>query len=284
MGSAIASNLIKTGHPVTVFNRTAEKARPLVALGARQADSITDAVSGCDVVFTMLADDAATTDVAISEHGIAAALPSDAIHISLSTISVTMARKLAAEHSSRGQRYISAPVFGRPDAAEAKRLIVVAAGDPAAIQVVQQLFDAIGRHTYVVSQEPWHANLMKLNGNFMIACVCETFGEAFATMRKAGLDHQQFHEIMCDLFNSPVYKGYGSVIAGDNFEPAGFALRLGLKDIRLGLEAADELNVAMPFASVLRDHFIAAMANGQADMDWSSVSRIPALMAGLGKK
>jgi 3-hydroxyisobutyrate dehydrogenase-like beta-hydroxyacid dehydrogenase len=281
MGAGIAGNLLKTEHEVTVFNRTRAKADALAKLGAKVADSVRDAVSDCDVVFTMLADDDAAADVVFGERGIAASLPAGAIHVSHSTISVAMARTLAVAHAAHGQAFVSAPVFGRPDAAEAKRLLVVAAGETVAVERVQPLLDAIGRQTYVAGSKPWQANLIKLNGNFMIACVIETFGEAFATIRKAGIDHHLFHEIMSELFGSPVYKGYGGAIAGNKFEPAGFALRLGLKDIRLGLEAAGELEVPMPFASVLRDHFLAALADGQENMDWSSMGKIAALQAGL---
>jgi 3-hydroxyisobutyrate dehydrogenase-like beta-hydroxyacid dehydrogenase len=281
MGSAIAGNLLKTGNELTIFNRTPEKAAALVQQGATLANSIRSAVTGCDIVFTMLADDAAVADVVLSKDGIAASVPPGAMHVSLSTISVAISRKMAQEHASHNQQYISAPVFGRPDAAEAKRLLVVAAGESAALARVHPLLDAIGRQTFLAGAEPWHANLIKLNGNFMIACVLETFGETFATMRKAGIDHHLFHEIMSELFGSPVYKGYGAAIAHGKFEPAAFALKLGYKDIRLGLEAAGELDVPMPFASILRDHFLTAMSNGQEQWDWSSVGHIPALMAGL---
>jgi 3-hydroxyisobutyrate dehydrogenase-like beta-hydroxyacid dehydrogenase len=281
MGQGMAGNLLKTDHPLTVFNRTREKADALAGRGATVAGSVHAAVAGCDAVFTMLADDKAVTEVVFGSEGIASSLPAGAIHVSHSTISVAMAKKLAREHASRGQIFISAPVFGRPDAAEAKRLLVVAAGETVPVETVRPLLDAIGRHTYIAGTEPWQANLIKLNGNFMIACMIETFGEAFATIRKAGIDHHLFHEIMSELFGSPIYKGYGAAIAGNVFEPAGFALRLGLKDIRLGLEAAGELEVPMPFASILRDHFLAALAHGQENMDWSSVGKIPALMAGL---
>jgi 3-hydroxyisobutyrate dehydrogenase-like beta-hydroxyacid dehydrogenase len=281
MGAGIAGNLLKTEHTLTVFNRTREKAGALSKQGAKVSASIHDAVQNCDVVFTMLADDNAVADVVFGADGIAAALPAGAIHVSHSTISVAMAKKLAQEHSAGGQVFVSAPVFGRPDAAEAKRLLVVAAGKPEHVERIRPLLDAIGRHTYIAGTEPWQANLIKLNGNFMIACMIETFGEAFATIRKAGVDHHLFHEIMSELFGSTVYKAYGAAIADNKFEPAGFALRLGLKDIRLGLEAAGELDVPMPFASILRDHFLAALAHGQENMDWSSVGKIPALMAGL---
>jgi 3-hydroxyisobutyrate dehydrogenase-like beta-hydroxyacid dehydrogenase len=284
MGSAIAGNLLQAGHPLTVFNRTQGKSETLAQAGAKVADSVAEAVRGCEAVFTMLADDAAVADVVFGSAGIAASLPAGAIHVSMSTISLATARKLAQEHAAHRQVYISAPVFGRPDSAEAKRLLVVAAGESEAIERVRDLLDAVGRHTYVAGTEAWQANLMKLNGNFMIGCIMETFGEAFATIRKAGLDHHLFYEIMAELFGSPVYKGYGAAIANETFEPAGFALKLGLKDIRLGLEAASEFNVPMPFASVLRDQLLAAMANGQEQQDWSSVGMVAARNGGVKTK
>jgi 3-hydroxyisobutyrate dehydrogenase-like beta-hydroxyacid dehydrogenase len=219
--------------------------------------------------------------VTFGEQGIAAGLGKGAAHISLSTISVAMARRLAEEHGARRQSYLSAPVFGRPDAAEAKRLIVVAAGESATVERCRPLFDAIGRQTFVAGSDPWQANVIKLCGNFMIACMMETFGETFATMRKAGIDRHLFLDVMNELFGSPVYKNYGTIIANEKFEPAGFALKLGLKDIRLGLEAAQELGAPMPFASVLRDHLISAIANGQEQLDWSSVALVAARNAGL---
>ncbi len=284
MGSAIAGNLLKAGHSVTVFNRTREKAEALAKLGAVVADSPGHAASQCEAVFTMLADDSAVSQVVFGTAGIASSLPLGSVHVSLSTISVAMARKLATDHAALKQDYLSAAVFGRPDAAEAKKLLVVTAGDSAVIERVRRLLDAIGRQTYVAGDEPWQANLIKLNGNFMLASMMETFGEAFATIRKAGVDHHIFFEIMSELFGSPVYKNYGGAIANEKFKPAGFALKLGLKDIRLGLEAASEFDVPMPFASVLRDHFLSAIAHGQDQLDWSSVGMIPARMAGLPLK
>jgi 3-hydroxyisobutyrate dehydrogenase-like beta-hydroxyacid dehydrogenase len=281
MGSGIAGNLLKAGHELTVFNRTREKTEALAKQGAKVAGSPGEAASDCEAVFSMLADDSAVADVVFNEDGIANSLPSGAIHISVSTISVAMARRLAKEHAAREQGYLSAAVFGRPDAAEAKKLLVVTAGENGTIERVRGLLDAIGRQTFIAGTEPWQANLIKLNGNFMIAAMMETFGEAFAAIRKAGVDHHIFYEIMTELFGSPVYKGYGAAIANEKFEPAGFALKLGLKDIRLGLEAASEFDVAMPFASVLRDHFLSALAHGQDQLDWSSVGMIPARMAGL---
>jgi len=276
MGSAMARNLVRAGHDVTAWNRTRAKAEAIE--GARVADSAADACRDAEAVLTMLSDDAAVEEVA---GAIAEALPARAIHCSCSTISTAMARRLAALHGERGQGYLSTPVFGRPEAAEAKKLIVVAAGEPDAIERCRPLFDAIGRQTFVAGSEPWQANAVKLCGNFMIASMLETFGEAFATLRKAGVDPHLFLDTMNALFGSPVYANYGRIVAGGRFEPAGFALRLGLKDARLVLQAAEECASPMPIASLVRDRLLSAMANGQAEMDWSSIALVSARAAGL---
>ncbi len=281
MGSGMARNLLRAGHEVVVFNRSRDKAQALVADGARVADSLAGACSAPDAVITMLADDRAVEQMVFGENAIASALPAGAIHISCSTISMALARRLAAEHHRRGQKYLSVPVFGRPEAAAGRNLLVVAAGPPDLVERCRPLFDAIGRQTFVVGSDPWQANAAKLCGNFMIAAMIEAFGEAFATLRKAGVPPHDFLEVMSALFGSPVYANYGSLIAGGKFEPAGFALRLGLKDARLVLEAAEELAAPMPLASLIRDSLLSAMAHGQADLDWSSVTRVAARSAGI---
>jgi 3-hydroxyisobutyrate dehydrogenase-like beta-hydroxyacid dehydrogenase len=281
MGAGMARNLLRAGHEVAVFNRSPGKTAALAAEGARVAQSPADACAGAASVMTMLADDAAVEAVVFGPAGILAAGSPGSIHISHSTISTAMARRLAAEHAGRGQGYVSAPVFGRPDAAEAKKLIVVAAGPAELVERCRPWFDAIGRQTTVVGAEAWQANAVKLCGNFMLASMIEAFSEAFATLRKAGVDRHAFLEIMNALFGSPVYANYGRIIADEAFEPAGFALKLGLKDVRLMIETALECQSPMPLASLLGDHLLAAVAQGQGDMDWSSVSRVLAKGAGL---
>ncbi|HEY1337816.1 MAG TPA: NAD(P)-dependent oxidoreductase [Bryobacteraceae bacterium] len=277
MGSGMAHNLLRAGHALVVYNRSRAKAEPLAGEGARVAASPAEASRDADAVFTMLSDDRAVEEVVFGKDGIAAALPG--VHISSSTISTALARRLTATHGPKHN--ISAPVFGRPDAAEAKKLIVVAAGDAEQLERCRPLFDAIGRATFVAGAEPWQANAVKLCGNFMIASMIETFGEAYATLRKSGVDPHLFLETMNALFGSPVYANYGKIIADRKFEPAGFALKLGLKDVRLALETAFECSAPMPFASVLRDRLLTAMAQGQAEMDWSSVTDVAAGEAGL---
>ena len=281
MGSGIASNLLEAGHQLTVYNRSESKAKPLADRGATIAPSPAEACRHCDAVLTMLADDHAVESVVFGKDGIASALPAGSAHISHSTISTSFARRLTEEHASRGQGYLSVPVFGRPEAAASKMLIVVPAGPSDLIDRFRPLFSAIGRATFVVGSDPWQANAVKLCGNFMIAAVLESFGETFAVIRKSGVDHHVFFHIMSELFGSPVYKGYGGAIANEHFSPAGFALKLGLKDVRLALQASEEVEAPMPFASILRDQFISALANGQGDLDWSSVGMIAARNAGL---
>jgi 3-hydroxyisobutyrate dehydrogenase-like beta-hydroxyacid dehydrogenase len=281
MGAGMARNLLGAGHEVAVFNRSPGRTAALAAEGARVAQSPADAGAGAESVMTMLADDAAAEAVVFGPDGIAATLPKGAIHISHSTISTAMARRLAAEHAARGQGYVSAPVFGRPDAAAAKKLIVVAAGPPELVERCRPWFDAVGRQTIVVGVDAWQANAVKLCGNFMLASMIEAFSEAIATLCKADVEPHAFLEIMNSLFGSPVYANYGRMIADEDFEPAGFELKLGLKDVRLMLDTALECQSPMPLASLLRDHLLAALAQGQGDMDWSSVSRVLANGAGL---
>jgi len=281
MGSGMARNLLRAGHEVIVYNRTRDKALGLAAEGARIAGSPSEACRSREAVLTVLADDPAVEQVVFGRNGVASGLKKGVIHISISTISTALARRLAAEHGEKGQGYLSVPVFGRPEAAENKKLVVVAAGVGELIERCRPLFNAIGRLTFVVGPEPWQANAVKLCGNFMIASMLETFGEAFATLRKAGVAPHTFLEIMNALFGSPVYANYGGIIADERFEPAGFALKLGFKDMRLALETAQECAAPMPVASLLRDRFLAAIAQGQAELDWSSVARISAKNAGL---
>jgi 3-hydroxyisobutyrate dehydrogenase-like beta-hydroxyacid dehydrogenase len=176
---------------------------------------------------------------------------------------------------------LSVPVFGRPDAADAARLIVVAAGPEDLIERCRAVLDAIGRQTFVVGGEPWQANTTKVCGNFIVISVIEALAEAFATLRKAGVAPQVFLEIMNTLLGSAVIANYGRIIAEDRFEPAGFELRLGLKDVRLVLAAAEECEAPMPLASLVHDHLLAALAQGQGDLDWSSMARVLARNAGL---
>jgi len=279
MGSPMERNLLRAGHQVTVYNRTRAHAEPLRQDGAALADSAADAARDAEAIVTMLADDIAVEQTAQS---FVETLARGAIHIGMSTISVACSKRLAERHAARGQVYVAAPVFGRPEAAAAAKLWIVAAGAPESIARCQPVFDALGRGTSVVGADPWLANAVKLSGNFLIAAALESLGEAFALVRKSGGDAGQFLEIVnTALFNSPLYAGYGAAVVKEQFEPAGFKLRLGFKDLRLVQEAAESTAVPMPLAGVLRDRFLAAMARGEGDLDWAALARIAAVHAGL---
>ena len=278
MGAGMAA--LNAGHDVTVYNRTRSKVETLVAQGARAAASVSNACRG-DAVLTMLADDGAVGSVVFSRSGIIDSLPAGAIHISSSTISVTLSERLEAAHAKAGQLFVAAPVIGRPDAAAAGQLFVVAAGAPDAVKAAASLFDAIGQKTFIVSELPHAGNLVKLSCNFLIASVIESVGEAMALIGKAGIDRRQYLDILTStLFDASVYKTYGGLIAEGKFEPAGFAAPLGQKDIRLTLAAAEDLRVPMPLASLLRDRFLTLLAHGGDKLDWSAIGRIAATDAG----
>jgi len=280
MGSAIAANLVKAGHEVTVYNRSAGKADPLVKLGARKAAQLADACRG-EAVITMLADDNAVSDTVWGDGKLLATLPQRAIHVSMSTISVALSKRLTEAHADAGQRYIAAPVFGRPEAAAAAKLFIVPAGDPAAVAACQPLFDAAGQKTVPMGTDPSVANLIKLSGNFLIAAMIESLGEAIALVGKAGVDRKAYVELLtATMFPAPPYRIYGELIAAGKFEPAGFAAPLGHKDVRLTMAAAETLRVPMPIVSLLHDRFLRLLAQGGEKLDWSAIGGLATEDAG----
>ena len=285
MGHAMAKNLLKAGHELAVYNRTQAKAESLRAQGARIAQTPRDAARGVEAVFTMLADDRAVEAVVFGDAGVLAGLEKGAIHISSSTISVVLSERQAEAHARAGQGYVSAPVFGRPDAAEAKQLWVLAAGAKADVERSRPLLEAIGRGLTVLGEKPTSANVVKLSGNFVIASMLETLGEAFALTRKAGVEPKVFLEVFQNVFaRSPIFERYATLIANGQYQPpGGFGLPLGLKDIGLVLQAAGNSQVPMPLASLLRDHCIEGLAHGMSELDWTALALVAAQRAGLDK-
>ena len=280
MGAGMAANLLRAGHEVTVYNRTLGKEQALVERGAHAAGRVADACQG-EAVVTMLADDRAVEGIVFEDQGVIGSLGPGAIHLSMSTISVALSERLARAHAKAGQRFVAAPVFGRPDVAAAGKLFIVAAGAPDAVAACSPLLEALGQKTFSVGDEPQAANLVKLSGNFLLASVIEGLGEAMALVGKAGVDRHQYLELLTStLFTAPVYKTYGGLIAEGKFEPAGFAAPLGYKDIRLTLAAADSLRVPMPVASLLRDRFLTLLAQGGEALDWSGIGQLAARDAG----
>jgi len=280
MGRPIARNLLKAGHELAVFNRTAQRAQELVAWQARVAESIAQACAA-GVVLTMLSDDHALAECCFGEKGILASLPPGGLHVSLSTISVKLAQHLTEHHAQRGQSFVSAPVFGRPPAAESAQLVVVAAGPGEAVERARPLLEVMGRKLFVLGPSAVIANSMKLTGNFLIASMLEALSEAFALAQKSGIQPVQALEILNGLFQSPVYEGYGRIMVEKRFEPAGFKMTLGLKDVRLILAAADGASVPMPLASLVHDQLVSGLGRGMGEVDWSALAQLVAENAGI---
>lgn len=282
MGSAIARNLINARHELKLYNRTRSRAEALAPLGATVAETPAAAATDVDVVITMLADDRAVEEVLFGPGNVVNHISPGAIHISMGTISVSLSRRLAQAHESRRQHYLATPVFGRPDVAEAAKLFVVACGPGDQVEYCRPIFEVIGQKTFHASEDAPAANVIKLAGNFLITTAIEGLGEAFAFCRKFDVAPDSFLQVLTEsVFNAPVYRTYGAMIAADNFEPVGFKLPLGLKDNRLLLAAAEEAAVPMPFASIVRDRFLTAMATGMSESDWAAIARISYENAGV---
>jgi 3-hydroxyisobutyrate dehydrogenase-like beta-hydroxyacid dehydrogenase len=281
MGAGMAANLIKGGHTLTVWNRSAEAGKPLAELGATVAAKAADTANGAEVLHSMLANDAAVREV-ILDGGVLDALPKGAVHVNHATISVALARELIDAHEKRGLGYVAAPVFGRPEVAAAGNLNVVASGKPGAIATVQPLLELIGQKVWPMGDDPIRATIVKIGGNFMIGAAIETMAEATTLTRAHGVSAKDFLDVMSNsLFAAPIYKIYGGMIAERKYEPAAFKMSLGFKDIGLARAAAEAERVPMPFASVLHDALLESMAAGDGDLDWSGMARVAAARAHL---
>ena len=288
MGEPMARNLIRAGHRLTVYNRTPQRAQAFGNEGARIANTPADAAADAEVLITMLSDDRAVRSVLLGagpeQTSAIDALAPEAIHMSASTIGIECSKDLEREHRVRSQCYVAAPVIGRAEAARDKALWVIAAGEQGAIDRCRPIMEALSRGITIVGAEPWKANLTKIGVNFMLATVLESFGEAYAMLEKSGLDPHSFLDVVNNgAFRSPVYANYGRMIADRQYEPAGFSLKLGLKDAELALEAAEAVHAPLPFASVLRDHYLQALAHGHGELDWSALAEVARHNAGVGR-
>ncbi|KMO14090.1 NAD(P)-dependent oxidoreductase [Methylobacterium indicum] len=281
MGRPMALNLVKAGHRVRVWNRSPGAAEELRAHGAEPVATPAEAFRG-DAAVTMLADDAALRAV-IVEGGLLDQAERPGLHLGTSTISVALAEELAAVHGRAGVPYISAPVFGRPDVAEAGKLNILAAGPEAAIAAAQPLLDAMGAKTWRFGEAPARANAVKLAGNMMIVAAIEAMGEAAALGEAHGVPAADLLDLLTNtIFSAPVYKNYGASIAAGRYEPPGFGLALGAKDVRLALAAAEAARVPMPLASVLRDSLLDALAHGDGEKDLAALATVSARRSGRG--
>ncbi|MCC7116410.1 MAG: NAD(P)-dependent oxidoreductase [Burkholderiales bacterium] len=282
MGRGIAGRLLGGGHELAVYNRTPEKAADLVAAGATAAASIAMVCERREVVVTMVSDDAALADVAMRAGGLRDALPAGAIHLVMGTHGVAIVRELAQAHAAAGQTLVAAPVLGRPDAAAAGQISIVAAGPAGALSRCEPLFAIIGRRTFVAGETPEAATSIKLANNFVLGCAVEAMAEAYALVRRHDVAPQVLYDVMTDgLFAAPAYKIYGKIMVEAGYDQVGFTTRLALKDMRLVLAAAEAAGVPMPSASVLRDRLVGAIAHGDADRDWSVLAREQARAAGI---
>lgn len=280
MGSAMASKLIKDGHKVRIWNRSHDPVEKLAKEGAIGVDEPQEALQG-EAALTMLADDDAIAAVLLDSGALEKARAGLA-HVVTATISVDFAKRLEKIHAQLGIGYVAAPVLGRPDVAAAGGLNVLAAGDAALVRRVQPLLDAIGRQTWVVGSAPHQANLVKIAANFTLASAIETMAESIALARRHDVDPGKLIEVFTGtLFAAPAYKVYGPAILNGKFEPPGFKLALGLKDVRLALTASEKSGAPLPFAGILRDNFVDAIAHGDGDKDWAAVSKVALRRAGL---
>ena len=278
MGSGIAGNLVNAGHQVRVWNRSAGPVDALVRKGARRAADARGAFSG-DVVFSMLADDDAVHSVI---DPLLDGAPKGLVHVNMSTISIALARDLAARHKARGLAYVAAPVFGRPELAAAGKLNIVAAGDPSVIARIEPLFDVIGERTWRMGVQPERANVVKLGGNFMLGAAVEAMAEASAFGSRHGIDPADLLDVLTNgVFTAPAYKTYGALIAKRRYEPAGFRLELLLKDVRLALAAADAAGVPMPLADVVHESLLEGAAHGDGQRDLAVLALVAQRRAAL---
>jgi len=282
MGTAMARRVLAAGHDLVVYNRTPQKAAELVRAGARAAISVSAACIGREMLVTMVADDSALNEVTLARDGVRDSLPAGAIHVAMGTHSVAAIRALEAAHAAAGQKFVSAPVLGRPEAVEAGQLGIIAAGPPEALAACAPVLHAIGRRVFEAGHKPESAAAIKLANNFVLAACIEALGEAFALARKYEVAPKVLFDVLTEgLFAAPAYKTYGRIIADQDYEHVGFTARLGLKDTNLVLAAADAARVPLPSANLVRDRLLSAIAHGDGDRDWSVIAREQARASGL---
>jgi 3-hydroxyisobutyrate dehydrogenase-like beta-hydroxyacid dehydrogenase len=273
MGEPMARNLMRAGFKLRIYNRTPEKAAALAAEGASAVTRAADAVEPGGVAVSMVANDQALEEVVAGDGGLGATLGQGGVHVSMSTVSPATARRLAELHRRHGSAYVAAPVFGRPEAAAARKLWICAAGAQAAKERVRPVLEALGQAVYDFGEEPAGANVVKLAGNFLILSAVEAMAEAFTLAQKNGVDKSALAKLFGEtIFACPIYQNYGKIIAAEAFEPAGFKLALGMKDINLVLDTAEVSGAPMPLASMLHDRLLAAFAKGRQELDWSAIA------------
>jgi 3-hydroxyisobutyrate dehydrogenase-like beta-hydroxyacid dehydrogenase len=283
MGKAMAGRLLSAGHDLALFNRTSGKCDSLVSQGAKRVATIAEAARHGEVVVTMLENDEALRDVSVGGGGLLSSMMKRSIHVAMGTHGVSLIEELTAAHAKAGHGFLSAPVLGRPSAAEAGLLMIIVAGEPATVKTCQPLFDAMGRHTFDGGPEPKAAAAAKIVNNFILACAIQSLGEGFALGRKCGIPAVSLLKILTNgLFSGSAHKIYGKIIAENNYfgEP-GFTANTGLKDLGLAIAASEAVSVPLPSAVVCRDRLLSAIANGNGNSDWSVMALEQARASGI---
>jgi 3-hydroxyisobutyrate dehydrogenase-like beta-hydroxyacid dehydrogenase len=281
MGEIYAASLIADGYQVMVHDRSEASMRRLASAGATVAFKLGD-LAPCQVVVTALPDDGALADVAMRAGGLIQVLAPGAIHVSMSTVSPALSRRLSEQHKLAGEGYVAAPVLGNPDLARARKLFVIAAGPTLAVTVVAPLLERFGQRLFLMGEDPGAANLMKLAGNVLTALTLQSMGEVIALLRKSGVDaHVAFDVLTGSLFDGRVHKTYGGKIVDERYSPPGMTVPLAVKDVRLALAEAEREAVPMPAASLIHERLVAMVARGWAGLDWSALGLLAASEAGL---
>jgi len=284
MGLAIGKRLLGEfagqDHSVTVFNRSADKTAPLVEAGARLAQTPAKAAAG-DIVLSIVADDDAVAAVTLADDGILPGLKRTAIHVGMSTITVDMAERLTAAHEAAGKRYVSAPVMGRPQAAEAGQISIAAAGAPANIEDARVVFDVLARQSFVLGERPVQANLVKLGINHLIHSMVEGMGEYFALTEKGGVAAAVARDVLVGAFNAPIYQRFSTLLLDRKFARGAASAKLALKDNRAIVAAAEKYGAPLPFASIVHDRLVALIAQADEEIDYAAISRLARRDAGL---
>lgn len=274
LGTPIAENLIDKGHSLIVYNRTASKAQPLADKGATVAGSVKELAAASDIVFTIVSDDAALNQITLGDNGIAANLKQGGIHVSMSTILPATSTQLADVHQQHGSHYVAAPVLGRPEAARARKANFLLSGNASVAAIVKPLLiDGGGANVFEFGTDVSAANVAKLCSNFLIVSALEAMAEAINMAAKSGVDAAAWHAMVTQtILPSPVYINYGKAILNEAFEPGGFALHLGLKDVNLMLQQAQSVGANMPTAELVKKHYDELVAKGMGENDWTAIA------------
>lgn len=274
LGTPIAENLLANTGQLLVYNRTASKATPLTGKGAVNCNTVKDLAAQCDIVFSIVADDAALKAVTTGEEGIAVNLKAGGIHVSISTILPQTAEELAALHETYHNHYIASPVMGRPEAAKAGKLNFLVSGNKQITETVKPLLMKAGAvGVWEFGEQVTAANTAKLCSNFLIISAIESMAEGIQLAKKSGVDANTWMTMMTStLFNAPIYANYGNILLQENYLPAGFRLQLGLKDVNLVMKQAASVNAVMPVGNTLKQQLEACMANGLQDHDWTALA------------